>query len=604
MFHENYSVSNHPISVLLGYIEANEIAIPEIQRPFVWKRSQVRDLIDSLYNGYPTGYIITWKNPNVKLKDGSQALGKKVLIDGQQRVTALMASISGKSVLNEDYEKRPIRIAFNPLAIEGEEKFAVQDSSHLKSKKWIPDISYLFKHDFDIFAYVQEYCNANPEMPTSEMGKIVSNLKSIANRQVGIIELSHNLEIDKVTDIFIRINNQGTSLSQADFAMSKIASDEKNGGFMLRKAIDYFCHLAVKPEFYTTIEVNDKEFMSSEYAQKLRWLKDDKEEIYDPDYANMLRVSFMHTFSRAKIADLVALLSGRDFETREFKEEIAEDSFTKLKIGVLNFMSQYNFSNFVLALKSAGFVSPKLLNSTITVDFAYNLYLLLNQTNEVPKTQIAKYVKKWYVLSTLTSRYTASPESAMDRDLRNISSKGFLKHLEDVESATLSNTFWDIGLVQNLETSSRNSPAFNVFIASQIFFKDSTLFVNGSHVSDLVTIIGDIHHIFPKSYLTKNGVTNRSHYNQVANYIYLDTNINKLISDRAPHDYFGQVIEQSKQGCSTIGNLLNEESLRKNLEDNCIPYDISNMDVSRYDEFLLERRKLMAKKIERFYKAL
>lgn len=129
------------VSAILGLIDAEDFVIPEIQRPFVWKRSQVRDLIDSLYNGYPTGYIITWKNPGVKAKDGGKANGKKVLIDGQQRVTALMAAIAGKEVLDDDFNKDRIKIAFNPLAEDETKRFTVQDASHLKEKRWIPDIS-------------------------------------------------------------------------------------------------------------------------------------------------------------------------------------------------------------------------------------------------------------------------------------------------------------------------------------------------------------------------------------------------------------------------------------------------------------------------------
>ncbi len=83
MIGEKFTLMQYSISAILGLIEAGQFVIPEIQRPFVWKRKQVRDLIDSLYNGYPTGYIITWKNPDVKTKDGMVAGGKHVLIDGQ-----------------------------------------------------------------------------------------------------------------------------------------------------------------------------------------------------------------------------------------------------------------------------------------------------------------------------------------------------------------------------------------------------------------------------------------------------------------------------------------------------------------------------------------
>src|SRR5665647_3635538 len=113
---EKYTVTQYSISAILGFIEGGDIAIPEIQRPFVWKRRQVRDLVDSLYNGYPAGYLIIWQNPNIKLKDGRDSNGKKILIDGQQRVTALMAAILGMQVIDDEYKEIFIRIAFNPLA--------------------------------------------------------------------------------------------------------------------------------------------------------------------------------------------------------------------------------------------------------------------------------------------------------------------------------------------------------------------------------------------------------------------------------------------------------------------------------------------------------
>ena len=141
---EKFTLMQYSISAILGLIEADDFVIPEIQRPFVWKRSQVRDLIDSLYNGYPTGYIITWKNPDVRTKDGGIANGKKVLIDGQQRITALMAAIAGIEVLDRDFKKDRICIAFNPIAEDETKRFAVQDASHLKDKRWIPDISVVF----------------------------------------------------------------------------------------------------------------------------------------------------------------------------------------------------------------------------------------------------------------------------------------------------------------------------------------------------------------------------------------------------------------------------------------------------------------------------
>ena len=598
---EKYSVTQYSINAILGFIEGKNIAIPEIQRPFVWKRKQVRDLIDSLYNGYPAGYLIIWQNPNVKLKDGRDSNGKKILIDGQQRITALMTSILGKSIIDEDYKETVIKIAFNPLSIDNEERFAVQDSSHLKSKKWIPDISIIFKNDFDIVEFTQDYCEKNPEITTKEFGKIVTKLKSIANRQIGVLELDHSLDINEVTEIFVRINSAGKRLNESDFAMSKIAADEKFGGNLLRKAIDYFCHLAVEPGYYAYISKYDKEFMDSEFAQKIKWLKDDKENIFDPDYGDMLRVSFMHKFGRAKLADLVSLLSGRNFETRAFEEEISEQSFLLLKEAVLNFMNDYNFSQFVLAIKSAGFISEKLINSKMTMDFAYTLYLILSNTKDISKNEIKRYVQKWYVLSTLTSRYISSPESVMDRDIRTINTKGFLQFFKETEEAVLSDTFWNIGLVQALETPAINSPYFNIFVASQVFSNDRALFSSSIKVNDLVNIMGDIHHVFPKEYLKQNGITDRARYNQVANYVYLDTQINISIGKSAPSDYFAKAINQCDSKKLLIGTISDIEDFKYNLTVNCIPENIVDLKFDDYDDFLLQRRKLIAQKIKHYY---
>lgn len=603
MVGEKFTLMQYSVSAVLGLIEAGQFVIPEIQRPFVWKRSQVRDLIDSLYNGYPTGYIITWKNPDVQSKDGSMANGKHVLIDGQQRITALMAAISGLEVLDEDFNKGRIKIAFNPLADDPTKRFAVQDASHLKDKKWIPDISELFKPDFRQRAFENEYAQANENVDLDELSETLLKLKGVANRQIGVIELDHSLDIDEVTEIFIRINSKGTPLSQSDFVMSKMASDTVHGGNMLRRVVDYFCHLAVKPDFYPQM-VKDRDFENTEFAAKIRWLAKDNEDIYDPDYGDMLRVAFMYSFDRGRLSDLVSLLSGRDFLTREYKDEIVEDSYNKLKSGILKFINEYSFEQFVLSIKGAGFKSSKLLNSQMALDFAYTLYLKLQDDPNIHQGQMKRLVQKWFVLSTLTGRYVGSPESIMSRDIRNISEKGFLQFAQEAEASALSDTFWRVTLPQNLETTSVNSPAFNTFLAAQDYLKSSSMLMKGTMISDLITISGDVHHIFPKAYLKKNGVDAKGRYNQVANYTYLDTQVNKAISDDAPCRYFGVILKQCKTRDVQIGNITDENELAANLAENAIPGEVVHMDVNDYDRFLSERRKMMAAMIEQYYKSL
>lgn len=605
MANQKYEIEKHTVDTVLSWIKTREVVIPEIQRPFVWKATQVRDLIDSLYKGYPVGYLIVSRSHEMRLKDGSMSKGQRILIDGQQRVTALMAAILGRSVLNNEYKEKFIKIAYNPFADGDENLFEVQDQSHLKSKKWIADISILFDDDFDDYEFIESYCRENPEMDFKTLNKKIKRIVDIKTKDLGIIEISSELDIDTVTDIFIRINSKGAVLSQADFAMSKIAADEKYGGNILRKAIDYFCHVAVEPIFYDTLLKNDSQFIASDLGKEMAWLRNDTGSIYDPSYEDMLRVSFIHMFSRGKLKDLVSLLSGRDFETRDYKEEIAEDSFKKLTEGIKHFMHQYYFEQFVLAVRGAGFVSNKLISSQNVLDFAYVVFLKLALSDEVGKTEIKRYVSKWLVMSILTGRYSASPESRMDQDIRNINEKGVVKYLEEIEKAELSDAFWEFGLPQKLDTPNSAAPALSAYFAAQIVLGDKGLFSATSTVRDLYGA-SDVHHIFPKAYLQRTGILdNRAIYNQVANYVYLDTPINITIGDKSPNVYFKDAFESARETGTVFGYSMTEEELKDNLIMNCIPIEIENWDYNDYQaKFLVQRRKMMAKKIQDYYNKL
>lgn len=606
---EKFTNTSITIKGLLGLIEAKDIAIPEIQRPFVWKKWQVRDLIDSLYKGYPTGYIILWKNPNVKLKDGTVSSGKKVIIDGQQRITALMASIAGLKVFNSDFKEEPVKIAFNPFAaleyLNGNveaEIFAVQTPAHTKSKHWIPDIAEIFNTKFSSWTFIPKYIADNPEMSGENLQRVLNMLKGIETTQVGVIELSEKLDIDVVTDIFIRINSKGTPLSQGDFVMSKMAADEEHGGNTLRKIIDYFSHLAVVPTYFDYIKSHDKDFSSTPYLQKLEWLADDKETVYDPGCDDVIRVAFMHKLKRAKLANLVQLLTGRDFETREFKEEIVEESFKKMYEGVLNVISQHNFTQFMLAIKSVGFISKKLVNSNMALDFAYTIHLLL-QASDVPVAERKRIVQKWYILSVLTGRYSNSPESAFARDIKQIAERGIPAVLTSIESAILSDNYWNVAVPQDLTMTSTTNPTYLVYLAAQVYFNDISLLSSNITVRELIGLGGDVHHVFPKQYLIDNHYT-KNQYNQDANYAYLDRPVNESIGKKAPCEYFALALKQCTTKVATCGSIIDEEQLHANLAVNCIPEEVFNMRQEDYNTFLEKRRILMAQKIKKYYESL
>jgi hypothetical protein len=595
---QKYSVNQHLIETLLVWVKSGEIAIPEIQRPFVWDSSKVRDLMDSLYQGYPVGYVITWRNPNVRLKDGSTAEGKKVLIDGQQRITALTAAILGDYVVNKEYKRIRIKIAFNPI----EEKFDVQTPVILKDKTWIPDISEVLNGTVNSFGYINTYLQNNPDVDQDKVVEAINNLFNLTKKQIGLIDLAGDLDIETVTEIFIRINSKGVVLSQADFAMSKIAANDNYGGQELRKAIDYFSHLAVAPEFYQFIKDNDADFAKTDYFQKMAWLRSENEDLYDPSYTDVLRVAFTSQFNRGKLSDLVSLLSGRNFETRTFEEHIAKESFEKLSAGIGQFINETNFKRFIMIIKSAGFISPKLIRAQNALNFAYILFLKLREKGENP-ANIEKYVRRWFVLSLLTGRYSGSAESSIDYDSKQIANKPFDQFLQEVEEADLSDAFWNASLVQSLDSSVSSSPYFLVYLASQAKANDKGFLSKEITVGDLITYRGDIHHIFPRDFLKKNGME-RGKYNQIANYVYMQQEVNIAVGNKAPDAYFSEVLEQCHGGVLKYGGISSLDELHQNLQANCVPESIFTMTLDHYDEFLKERRKLMAQKMKEYYFSL
>ena len=604
---EKFSIRDYSVEQILGLIRSKRIAIPEIQRPFVWKNTQVRDLLDSLYKGYPTGYIILWQNHGVKLKDGAVSTGQNILIDGQQRITALMTSIVGWEIINSEYKKTRVKIAFNPFAAlindDEAEIFAVQDQSHIKSKRWIEDISILFAPNFSSFRFIKQYVQDNPDMDEEALNDVIDKVKQINNRKIGVIELNADLSIDIVTDIFIRINSQGTSLSQGDFVMSKIAADEDHNGNQIRKAIDYFSHIAKDAVYFNHIKELDIDFVNSEFFKYVEWLKEDKETVFDPDCEDILRIAFMHKFGRSKLKELVSLLSGRNFVTKEYEAEIIDQTYVLLKEAVKNVMNENNFKQFIIAIKSAGFVSSKQINSKMAIDFAYALYLILHNDKKVSVSKIKSIVQRWYVLSVLTGRYTSSPESKFAEDLKQIREKGVVQTLQDIEDATLSDTFWDVKVVQDLDRSVSNNPTFIVYLAAQVANYECSLLSNNVRVSELITNVGDIHHIFPKEYLKEHGF-DKSKYNHNANYVYLDTPVNKSIGKKSPKVYFGLALQQCLTKNIEIGSITDLDQLKENMKINCIPEEIINMDYNDYLNFLEIRKKLMANKIRKYYENL
>lgn len=592
-----YSVHQQPVDTLLTWVKSGQVAIPEMQRPFVWDSTKVRDLLDSLYNGFPIGYLITWQSADVGLKDGSKSAFRQILIDGQQRITAMTAALVGQQVVDKSYRKKRIKIAFNPAT----EKFATLTPVIDRDPAWISDVAEFV--NAPNFSATKAYLDANPGVDGEVAQQSLERLTSIKQAQVGIITLAEDLDIETVTEIFIRINSKGVPLSSADFAMSKIASHGQFGA-NLRKLIDYFCHLSVAPHVYEDIATNDADFAASPYLKAIGWLKSDSSDLYDPTYTDVIRIAGIKEFGRGKVAALVSVLSGRDFETRSFDEQLAVESFERLERVLLEIVNQRNFQQFTLTIRSAGFIAPRLISSKNALNFAYALYLKLRSERALNEADIKYVVRKWFVMSILTGRYTGSFETAFEADIKRIDELGARRALDDIEASQLASNFWEVALPMGMKSSSVRSPYFLTFLAAQAHTGAKGFLSKNVTISSMIEEVGDIHHVVPKNYLIKSGINDRGDYNQIANYALTETPINIAIKDRAPSEYMGLVDAQLTAGELRLGEITSQKDLEANFAMNAVPTSLASTTATSYATFLAERRTLMAMYIRDYYVSL
>lgn len=593
-----YSVTQSAVTQLLADVRSDRIAIPELQRPFVWDSVKVRDLMDSLYKGYPVGYLITWQSVGAALKGGDIAAHQQILIDGQQRITALRAAVAGLKVVNKRYKPVRIVIAFNPMT----EEFATRTPVIGKNAEWIADISEFFNAS-STFTFIREYFAGNPNADQGVVEANIGRLEGIKNAQIGIIALADDLDVETVSEIFIRINSKGVPLSSADFAMSKIATYGDRGR-NIRKLIDYFCHLAVAPHAFTDIKENDTEFAVTPYLKAIAWLQHAAEDLYDPAYGDVIRVAGLLGFSRGKASAIVSELSGRDPDTRKVDEARIPVAYDKLEAALLQIVKKYHFDNFLMLIKSAGFIAPGMIGSKNVLNFTYALYLRLREDGSMSEGERKRIVRRWFVLSMLTGRHSGSFESTWEQDIRRIGVQGAANHLKEIEESDLSDAFWSVTLPAALETTSTASPFFQTFLAAQVAtgvrgFLSKSITVAAMHENS-----GDIHHIVPKDYLQKNGFPDRGEYNQVANYALTETSINISISNKPPLIYMAEIDAQIQTGKLSLGEITDAADLVKNLAENAVPPGLASVSAGSYAEFLDERRKLMAAVIRDFYQTL
>ena len=574
-----FKTTDYTIGKLVDDIEIGDIALPDIQRPFVWYRkiSKVRDLFDSIYRGYPIGYLLFWENANrsdyknIGFDEKKRKIPRFLIIDGQQRLTALFAVIKNQEVLTPDYEKKKIKIAFKPI----DSTFKVGDAATDRDPEYVADISSLWAGEGD-FSIINAFLSKLKEIKglDKEEERIISaniqNLINIAKYPLTALEVSAELLEETVSEIFVRINSQGVSLTQADFILTLLSVYWEEG----RKEIEQFAIDSRK------IPDKDTRYSSFNYLIK-------------PDPDDMLRILIGCSFHRAKMKDVYSIIRGRDMETGEFSEELRTQQFEKLKAHLPLVLDNTNWQSFLKILIGSGYKDEELISSKNAVLYSYILYLIGKLNFNVSHHELQRIIGRWFVMTSVTGRYSSSPETVFEKDLNKIKEfdkNYFVVGLEKIITDNLTNDFWEITLVGQMETSSARSPEANAFYAA--------LNKLGSPVLFSRKLIGDLydpslkikkkrlekHHIFPRNYLIskyrfdKN--KDKAKINQIANLTFLEFEDNIEISDANPSEYFAMVKKRFA-----------ENELSEMLNQHAVPDNFYQLE---YDEFLQKRRKLMA----------
>lgn len=521
---------SYSLAKLIQDIEFGEIGLPEIQRPFVWPNTKVRELFDSMYKGFPVGYLLFWANgmENHHRQIGTdfkQKVPRLLIVDGQQRLTSLYAVLKGIFVVREDYRAERIYIAFRPT----DQKFEVADAAIRRDPEYIQDISTLWSPDTDIFELTDTYLEglrASREV-TSEERRIIrqsiSNLHSLQSYPFTALELSPTVDEEQVSEVFVRINSKGTPLNQADFILTLMSVFQDKG----RSELEYFCRQARQPSAN----------MPSSYNYFIQ-----------PDPDQLLRVCVGLGFHRARLHHVYSLLRGKDLGTGEFNDERRERQFAILKDAQAYALNLQSWHDYFKVLMRAGYRRASMITSKISLLYAYTFFLIGKREYGVDSYTLRNVIARWFFMTALTGRYTGNPETVMEQDLTRLrdikDAAGFVTLLDRITNDTLTDDYWNITLPNDLAVSSALSPtlfayfaALNLLDAKVLFSKMrvSTLLDPALH-SNRSSI--ERHHLFPKAYLKRLGITETRDTNQIANYALVEWSDNISITDTPPADYF------------------------------------------------------------------
>ena len=575
-----FKTVSYKLRKLVEDIAIGEIGLPDIQRPFVWPPTKVRDLFDSMYRGYPIGSLLFWENPvdageaRVIGTDGKQKIPGLLIVDGQQRLTAVYAVVKGVPVVDKQFRPVRLRIAFRPL----DGRFEVANAAIERSPEWIADIGEVWREGtYRFITRFKERLAAVRELTPEEeraVEEAIERLAKIEEYTITALELSAQVDESEVAEIFVRVNSQGKRLNQADFLLTLMSVYWEEG----RRALEAFSRQAKTPSASGPSPFNP-------YWQPL------------PD--RLLRVAVAVAFRRAKLEHVYSLLRGKNLQTGAFDPEARRRQFAALGAAQERVLDLTNWHEFLKAVHYAGFLGRHMISSEMALVFSYALWLIGRHDVGLDPFVLRRAVARWFFMSALTSRYSSSPESRMEQDLASLrearTPEAFLDTLERQIASQLTRDYWAVTLPSELSTAGPKGPEQLAFFAAQVILKAPALFSNLS-VAELLDPYQkgkrralERHHLFPRAYLKKQGYDDRL-INQAANFALVEWSDNLAIGDRPPGAYVPGLEAR-----------FDPAELERMYELHALWSGWYEMD---YPAFLEERRRRMAGVIRRGFEAL
>ena len=577
--------STYTVSGLIDDIRQGDVALPDIQRPFVWDGTKVRDLFDSMYKGFPVGYLLFWETG---AEAGARQIGvdakekapKLLIVDGQQRLTSLYAVMTGAKIVRDDYSEARIRIAFRPT----DATFAVADAAIDKDPEFIPDISALWvpgerRNVVRGFLRRLSHKRVLAEAETDQLDEAISRVHDLRDYPFKAVELASTVEEEQVAEVFVRINSEGVTLNQADFILTLMSVFWGKG----RSQLEDFSRGCKVPTLSA--------------ASPFNWY-------IQPSPAQMLRVSVALAFRRAVLKQVYSVLRGKDMETGKLDPARRTAQFAHLQQAHEKVLDITNWHEFLQCLERAGFRGSKMISSDNALLFTYALWLFGRVDYDVPLDRLREVIARWFFMAQTTSRYSGTFETQFERDTARLSdlkpgdADGYVRILSKTVDDTLTTDFWAITLPNDLATSASKSPALLAYIAALNILDADPLLSTGkvrARLDPAITARKGIerHHLFPRAYLRSQlKVTDSREINQIANMALVEWADNIAISDDAPATYWPTQLSAKK---------LPNEMVNRQLYWHALPPDWQHM---AYTAFLAERRKLMAKVVRDAYSRL